>query len=55
MKKNCENWAHRSFKKALERNFSLVVSTKWTILRESDGTIKRVFEEIYNKYYKEEF
>lgn len=49
------DFAHSSFKVALERKFPLYLSTKNTILKKYDGRFKDIFEEIYNKTYKAEF
>jgi isocitrate dehydrogenase len=48
-------FAHASFKYALERNYPLYLSTKNTILKRYDGRFKDIFEEIYQKNYIEDF
>lgn len=48
-------FAHASFKYALERNYPLYMSTKNTILKKYDGRFKDIFQDIYDKTYKEEF
>lgn len=48
-------FAHACFQYALQRNYPLYLSTKNTILKKYDGRFKDVFEEIYNKTYKQEF
>lgn len=49
------DFAHSSFKYALGRKYPLYLSTKNTILKMYDGRFKDIFEEIYNKEYKEQF
>lgn len=49
------DFAHASFKFALDRKLPLYLSTKNTILKKYDGRFKDIFEEIYNKQYKAEF
>lgn len=48
-------FAHSSFKYALQRNYPLYLSTKNTILKKYDGRFKDIFQEIYEKEYKSEF
>ena len=48
-------FAHSSFKYALQRNYPLYLSTKNTILKKYDGRFKDIFQEIYDKQYKSEF
>ena len=48
-------FAHSSFKFAIERNYPLYMSTKNTILKKYDGRFKDIFQEIYEKDYKETF
>lgn len=48
-------FAHASFKFALERGFPLYMSTKNTILKTYDGRFKDIFQEIYEKGYRERF
>uniref|UniRef100_A0A914XRP8 isocitrate dehydrogenase (NADP(+)) n=1 Tax=Plectus sambesii TaxID=2011161 RepID=A0A914XRP8_9BILA len=49
------DFAHSSLKYALERNMPLYLSTKNTILKKYDGFFKDIFQEIYEKEYKEQF
>lgn len=49
------DFAHSSFKYALDRNYPLYMSTKNTILKKYDGRFKDIFEEIYQKDYKTQF
>jgi len=49
------DFAHSSFKCALEKNYPLYLSTKNTILKKYDGRFKDIFEEIYQKDYKSLF
>eukprot|EP01006_Ploeotia_vitrea_P044117 TRINITY_DN66808_c4_g2_i3.p1 TRINITY_DN66808_c4_g2~~TRINITY_DN66808_c4_g2_i3.p1 ORF type:complete len:433 (-),score=271.20 TRINITY_DN66808_c4_g2_i3:937-2172(-) len=49
------DFAHSSFKYALLRNMPLYMSTKNTILKAYDGRFKDIFQEIYDKEYKEQF
>jgi isocitrate dehydrogenase len=46
-------FAHSCFQFALKRNYPLYMSTKNTILKGYDGRFKDIFEEIYQKDYKE--
>jgi isocitrate dehydrogenase len=48
-------FAHACFKYALDRNYPLYMSTKNTILKKYDGRFKDIFEELYERHYKEEF
>ena len=48
-------FAHSSFKYALDRNYPLYLSTKNTILKRYDGRFKDIFQEIYEKDYKPQF
>ena len=48
-------FAHSSFKFAIQRNYPLYMTTKNTILKKYDGRFKDIFEEVYEKYYKAEF
>ncbi|CAK7906001.1 isocitrate dehydrogenase [NADP] peroxisomal [[Candida] anglica] len=48
-------FAHSSFKMALTKNLPLYLSTKNTILKRYDGRFKDIFQEIYDKDYKESF
>lgn len=49
------DFAHSSFKYALQTKYPLYLSTKNTILKKYDGRFKDIFEEIYNKEYKTQF
>jgi isocitrate dehydrogenase len=44
------DFAHSSFKYALERKMPLYMSTKNTILKAYDGRFKDIFEDIYKQY-----
>jgi len=46
------DFAHSSFKYALNRKLPLYMSTKNTILKEYDGKFKDIFQEIYESTYK---
>ncbi len=48
-------FAHASFKLALSKKLPLYMSTKNTILKKYDGRFKDIFEEIYEKSYKDNF
>lgn len=48
-------FAHSCFKLALEKKYPLYLSTKNTILKAYDGRFKDIFEEVYNKDYKDAF
>ncbi|EFO96610.1 hypothetical protein CRE_22726 [Caenorhabditis remanei] len=47
------DFAHASFKYALQRKFPLYLSTKNTILKKYDGRFKDIFAEIYVEYEAE--
>lgn len=49
------DFAQASFKYALARKQPLYLSTKNTILKAYDGRFKDIFQDIYDKQYKEEF
>lgn len=49
------DFAHSSFKYALNRGYPLYLSTKNTILKKYDGRFKDIFQDIYDKEYKAEF
>lgn len=49
------DFAHSSFKYALERSYPLYLSTKNTILKKYDGRFKDIFQEIYDGQYKAAF
>lgn len=48
-------FAHSSFKVALNKKLPLYMSTKNTILKRYDGRFKDIFQDLYEKYYKEDF
>jgi len=50
-----EGFAHASFKMALSKEMPLYMSTKNTILKAYDGRFKDIFQEIYEKTYRNEF
>jgi isocitrate dehydrogenase len=49
------DFAHSSFKYALNLKYPLYLSTKNTILKKYDGRFKDIFEEIYVREYKKQF
>lgn len=49
------DFAHSSFKYALDRGIPLYLSTKNTILKKYDGRFKDIFQSIYEKEYKSKF
>lgn len=49
------DFAHSSFKYALDRGYPLYLSTKNTILKKYDGRFKDIFQEIYDKQYKAKY
>jgi len=49
------DFAHSSFQMALSKLMPLYMSTKNTILKQYDGRFKDIFEEIYQKDYKDQF
>lgn len=49
------DFAHSSFKYALDRKYPLYLSTKNTILKKYDGRFKDIFQDIYDKQYKSKF
>lgn len=53
--KSIIDFAHSSFKYALNKGWNLYFSTKNTILKAYDGKFKDIFQEIYEKDYKKEF
>lgn len=50
-----ESFAHSCFKFAIDTKQDLWFATKDTISKQYDQTFKLIFEDIYNRYYKEEF
>jgi len=53
--KSIRDFAHSSFKFALAKRMPLYMSTKNTILKKYDGRFKDIFQEIYDKDYKQKF
>ncbi|KAK8786652.1 hypothetical protein V5799_023574 [Amblyomma americanum] len=49
------DFAHSSFKFALQRELPLYLSTKNTILKKYDGRFKDIFQDIYDKEYKPQY
>jgi len=49
------DFAHASFKYALQRKMPLYMSTKNTILKAYDGRFKDIFADIYKEHYEAEF
>uniref|UniRef100_A0AC35TLH7 Isocitrate dehydrogenase [NADP] n=1 Tax=Rhabditophanes sp. KR3021 TaxID=114890 RepID=A0AC35TLH7_9BILA len=49
------DFAHASFKYALQRNYPLYLSTKNTILKKYDGRFKDIFQDIYESEYRTQF
>lgn len=48
-------FAHSSFQYALDKGYPLYLSTKNTILKRYDGRFKDIFQDIYDKEYKNKF
>jgi isocitrate dehydrogenase len=48
-------FAHASFQQAINKKWPLYLSTKNTILKKYDGRFKDIFQEIFEKHYKEKF
>ncbi|CAG8716793.1 10401_t:CDS:10, partial [Acaulospora morrowiae] len=48
-------FAHSSFRVALDKEMPLYLSTKNTILKKYDGRFKDIFQEIYERDYKDKF
>lgn len=53
--KSIKDFAHSSFKFALQRELPLYLSTKNTILKKYDGRFKDIFQEIYESGYKADY
>ncbi|KAI3383279.1 hypothetical protein SNEBB_005312 [Seison nebaliae] len=53
--KSITDFAHSSFKYALDKTWPLYMSTKNTILKKYDGRFKDIFQQIYDSIYKSEF
>ncbi|KAH9518839.1 isocitrate dehydrogenase (NAD(+)) idh1 [Bulinus truncatus] len=49
------DFAHSSFQFALQKEWPLYLSTKNTILKKYDGRFKDIFQDIYEKNYKQQF
>ncbi|KAK2721846.1 hypothetical protein QYM36_003977, partial [Artemia franciscana] len=49
------DFAHSSFQVALAKCYPLYLSTKNTILKKYDGRFKDIFQEIYDRDYKDQF
>src|ERR1700743_411069 len=49
------DFAHASFRYALNRNYPLYLSTKNTIVKRYDGRFKDIFQELYETEYKTAF
>lgn len=49
------DFAHSSFKFALDRGYPLYLSTKNTILKRYDGRFKDIFQDIYDNQYKKQY
>ncbi|VDO92651.1 unnamed protein product [Soboliphyme baturini] len=50
-----EGFARSCFEYALDKKYPLYLSTKNTILKRYDGRFKDIFQEIYDREYKEKF
>lgn len=50
-----KDFAHSSFKYALDRKYPLYLSTKNTILKKYDGRFKDIFQDIYDREYEPKF
>jgi isocitrate dehydrogenase len=48
-------FAHSCFNQAISKKWPLYLSTKNTILKKYDGRFKDIFEDIYQKHYKDKF
>lgn len=48
-------FAKSCFEYALAKNYPLFFSTKNTILKQYDGRFRDIFEEVYNREYKQQF
>src|ERR1700748_728674 len=53
--KSIRDFAHASFRYALNRNYPLYLSTKNTIVKRYDGRFKDIFQELYDTEYKPAF
>ncbi|HEY0832566.1 MAG TPA: NADP-dependent isocitrate dehydrogenase [Azospirillum sp.] len=50
-----EGFAHSSLLYGLERNYSVYLSTKNTILKAYDGRFKDIFQDVFDREYKDKF
>lgn len=50
-----QDFAHSSFKYALDRKMPLYLSTKNTILKKYDGRFKDIFQSLYTSTYQKDF
>lgn len=48
-------FAHSCFNQAINKKWPLYLSTKNTILKKYDGRFKDIFQDIYEKHYKQQF
>ncbi|XP_022253714.1 isocitrate dehydrogenase [NADP] cytoplasmic-like isoform X2 [Limulus polyphemus] len=53
--KSIREFAHSSFKFALEKGYPLYLSTKNTILKKYDGRFRDIFQEIYERDYRKQY
>ena len=53
--KSIEDFARASFSYGLMRNYPVYLSTKNTILKAYDGAFKDIFQDVYDREFKEEF
>ena len=53
--KSIQDFARSCFNYGLMKKWPVYMSTKNTILKQYDGRFKEIFEEVFNKEYKEEF
>lgn len=53
--KSITSFAHSCFKYAITTKQDLWFSSKETISKKYDGQFKRIFEQVYDEFYKEEF
>jgi isocitrate dehydrogenase len=54
-RESIEGFAHSSFNYALLKKWPCYLSTKNTIMKRYDGLFKDVFEEVFEKHYKQQF
>ncbi|KAL5006408.1 hypothetical protein ScPMuIL_015214 [Solemya velum] len=53
--KSIKDFAHSSFQYALQKGWTLYLSTKNTILKKYDGRFKDIFQDIYEREYRKQF